>query len=95
MTTPAKVSSANGRRDAAPEVDSASLEVERALRSSSHCGLRKVQCKFSDGNATLSGEVMSYYLKQIAQTVVGRLPQVTHVNNQLRVVEFDNPQVDP
>ncbi len=38
---------------------------------------------------TLSGDVVSYYLKQIAQTIVGRLPQVQRVHNQLRVVASD------
>jgi osmotically-inducible protein OsmY len=47
-----------------------------------------------NGCVTLTGEVASYYLKQVAQTIVGRLPQVEQVNNELRVVGFDNVSAD-
>jgi osmotically-inducible protein OsmY len=87
--TPTKASSVTQRRIEAPPIDSMSLEVERALHGSSHCGLRGVRCRFADGSVTLSGDVVSYYLKQIAQTIVGSLPQVQRVYNQLRVVGLD------
>ena len=89
MTTPTEASSATRRYNEVPPIDSMSLEVERALHGSSHCGLRGVRCQFVDGSVTLSGVVVSYYLKQIAQTIVGRLPHVRRVHNQLRVVGFD------
>ncbi len=94
MTTPTKASSATPRHSEVLPIDSMSLEVERALHGSSHCGLRRVRCQFVDGSVTLSGVVVSYYLKQIAQTIVGRLPQVRRVYNQLRVVGFDKKHLD-
>ncbi len=66
--------------------EQACREVELILRSSSHCELRQVTCRFSGGTATLSGQVSSYYLKQVAQTIVRQLPQVQNVDNRLRVV---------
>ena len=85
MTPHAGTSSTGGRRSDSPAVDSVSREVERALHSSSHCGLRSVRCTYVDGRVTLKGEVASYYLKQVAQTIVGRLANVLNVDNQLRV----------
>ncbi len=61
-------------------------EVELILRGSSHCELRQVTCEFSAGTAMLTGQVSSYYLKQVAQTIVRQLPQVSRVENRLRVV---------
>lgn len=61
-------------------------EVELILRTSSHCELRQVTCRFTGGTATLTGRVSSYYLKQVAQTIVCQLLQVQRVDNQLRVV---------
>lgn len=89
MTTPAEASSADSRRGDALSIDSLHLEVERALRGSSHCGLRKVRCKCANGTVTLSGEVASFYLKAIAQTIVGRITRVSNIDNQLHVASFD------
>ena len=90
MTTHADAPSIGGRRSDPKAVDSASREVERALHSSSHCGLRTVRCTYIDGRVTLNGEVASFYLKQIAQTIVGRLANVLSVDNQLRVCGRDS-----
>ena len=62
-------------------------EVEFLLRGSSHCELRQVTCRFADGVATLSGQVSSYYLKAIAQTIVRNHPAVTRVINRLHVTD--------
>ncbi len=86
MTTPAKPTLVAQLQSSKAPVDTLGREVERALHGSSHCGLRAVRCHFTDGSVTLSGEVASYYLKQIAQTIVGRLPYVQRVHNQLCVV---------
>ena len=85
MTIPAQAFSADGRPSDTPPVDANRQEVERVLRGSSHCGLRTVRCQYVDGRVTLNGEVASYYLKQVAQTIVGRLANVSSVDNQLLV----------
>lgn len=94
MTTHTEESSAGGRRSDPPPVESVSKEVQRALRCSSHCGLHSLRCNCVKGHVTLSGEVASYYLKQIAQTIVGRLASVSSVDNQLRVVGRDANRFD-
>jgi osmotically-inducible protein OsmY len=94
MTAHTKPSSASGRRDGPPPIESMSVQIERALHGSSHVGLRNVRCKFADGVVTLSGMVVSYYLKQVAQTIVGRLPQVRQVHNEVHVARHDGRSRD-
>jgi hypothetical protein len=89
MTAYAEPSSASGRRDGPPPIESMSVQIERVLHGSSHVGLRTVRCAFADGAVTLSGTVMSYYLKQVAQTIVGRQPEVRQVFNELHVARDD------
>lgn len=44
-----------------------------------------VTCEFHDGVVTLDGRVRSFYLKQVAQTIVGKLERVEQVVNNLVV----------
>jgi osmotically-inducible protein OsmY len=80
---------ASGRLADPPPADQACQEVERALRGSSHSGLRQVRCRYVDGCVVLSGSVASYYLKQIAQTIVSRFGHVKAIDNQLHVTRRD------
>jgi len=63
--------------------------VEGAARAryldSGYAILRTVRCDFHEGVLTLRGHVPSYYLKQIAQTLVGQLDHVELVENRLEV----------
>jgi osmotically-inducible protein OsmY len=88
MPTHAKSSAGEGQVSASEE-DTLSRDVQQALRCSSHVGLRAVRCTSAGGHVTLTGDVASYYLKQIAQTIVGRVKNVESVNNQLVVVTRD------
>ncbi|MHB8866545.1 MAG: BON domain-containing protein [Pirellulaceae bacterium] len=94
MTAYTKPSSASARRDGPPPLESMSLQIERVLHGSSHVGLRNVRCKFADGVVILNGMVVSYYLKQVAQTIVGRQPQVRQVQNELQVARSDRRSSD-
>ncbi len=94
MTSHADAVSPGTRHTDVPPVDSVSDEAVRALHGSSHCGLRYVQCTYADGCVTLSGEVASYYLKQVAQTIVGKQANVSNVDNQLRVVGTEANRFD-
>jgi osmotically-inducible protein OsmY len=85
MPAHTKPPSVSARRGGASPAESVGLEVERALRNSSHSGLRHVRCKYVDGNVTLTGEVPSFYLKQVAQTIVRQFSQVRRVSNELAV----------
>jgi len=60
--------------------------AERRLRQSPYIELRRISCCVREGVLTLFGSVPSYYLKQMAQNVVGRLPGVQGVENCLEVV---------
>jgi osmotically-inducible protein OsmY len=103
MTMQVQPTTARGGRDGPACVDargavdrreSVSEDVERVLRGSSHFGLRRIRCKYVDGVATLTGDVSSYYLKQVAQTIVGQLPQVRQVKNEIRVVGIIPTRLD-
>lgn len=65
-----------------PSVEAA----ERRLRQSPYIELRRISCSVREGVLTLFGSVPSYYLKQMAQNVVGRLPGVREIENCLEVV---------
>ncbi len=65
--------------------DSPSCPVTDALRSSRYTGLTRVQCEFRAGQATLQGEVSSFYLKQLAQEIAKRVQGVEVVQNRLTV----------
>ncbi len=59
--------------------------AQTRLRQSSYCELRRVRCDFHEGVLTLRGRLPSYYLKQIAQTVVREIDEVDIVVNQVEV----------
>jgi len=62
--------------------------VERRLSRSPYMELRYISCDVREGVLTLLGRVPSYYLKQLAQSIVGSLPGVQRIDNQLEVVVF-------
>jgi osmotically-inducible protein OsmY len=62
-----------------------SSRVERALQMSGYADLRGLRCDSEDGVITLRGRVRSFFLKQMAQTVVARVEGVTGINNSLQV----------
>jgi osmotically-inducible protein OsmY len=59
--------------------------VEIRLRETSHSSLAVVTCDCEDGIVTLRGDVPSFYLKQLAQSVARRTPGVGQVVNHIRV----------
>ena len=63
----------------------AQISVE--LGNSSYRAVRRVGCEFRDGTLTLRGQVPSYFLKQIAQTIVRRgLHASVRIDNRVEVV---------
>ena len=66
-------------------VDPADL-AERALRNSPYLALRNVACEYGGGVLTLRGRLPTYYLKQVAQAVVGRIDGVRQIVNDIEVV---------
>lgn len=59
--------------------------AERRLENSGYSVLKRVQCRFDAGTLTLSGRVPSFYMKQVAQTLVMSLQSVQFVDNRLDV----------
>lgn len=80
------VADIGGREDIPPEMDAAIADAaESRLRGSSYSAVRHVKCEFHEGTLTLHGSVPSYYLKQIAQTLVCGTAGVAQVRNWLHV----------
>jgi len=59
--------------------------AEARLHRSQYVELRAVSCQFHEGVLTLRGQVPSYYLKQMAQSLVDSIPGVLQLDNQLEV----------
>jgi osmotically-inducible protein OsmY len=57
------------------------------LRGSQYLDLRAVECSYENGRLALDGQVPSYYLMQMARSLVSNLPGVERVDNRLEVVE--------
>jgi osmotically-inducible protein OsmY len=55
------------------------------LLGSSYFALRNVGCVYRDGVLTLRGSLPTYYLKQMAQSLVAETEGVTAVVNQIEV----------
>jgi len=59
--------------------------AEARLHRSKYIELRAISCEFDEGVLTLRGRVPSYYLKQMAQSLVDGIPGVAELDNQLEV----------
>lgn len=59
--------------------------VRRSLEDTGYRPLRCIDCRVSRGVVVLSGRVPSWYMKQVAQTVVQKIDAVDVVENRLQV----------
>jgi osmotically-inducible protein OsmY len=57
------------------------------LRESQYLDLRAVECSCEDGRLALKGQVPSYYLMQMASSLVSQVPGVERIENRLEVVQ--------
>ncbi len=60
-------------------------DVESRLSRSGYLALRDLDCEVVGGMVLLRGRVPSYYLKQLAQTVVGEVQGIGGVFNMIEV----------
>ncbi len=60
-------------------------EIEFQLQRSPYREVRNVVCSFANGLAVLDGEVTSFHLKQIAQTLLQNIDGVSQISNLLKV----------
>lgn len=65
-----------------------------ALQNSPYWAIRRVRCHFHEGQLTLHGQVPTFYLLQVAQELVCRLPGVEAVENRI-VVQPDTAAPAP
>jgi len=65
-------------------------KAQHLLAQSNYLALRRLRCEFHDGSLVLNGRVPTYYLKQVAQTIVRQLPGVQQIENRVDVAEFWN-----
>jgi osmotically-inducible protein OsmY len=84
-TSPIAVgSSSDGSRSG----DEIALAAASSLRAGPYPVLRNISCRCESGQLTLTGAVGSFYLKQIAQTIVARVPGVGRIDNRLEVLSY-------
>ena len=60
--------------------------AESQLRRSGHLPLSNIGCEFHQGVLILTGRLTTYYLKQMAQTVVAGLEEVEEIVNRIEVL---------
>ena len=56
------------------------------MRNSGYWELHGVSCHFHEGVATLKGRVSSFFLKQLAQSLVFPIDGVEEIHNRLEVI---------
>jgi osmotically-inducible protein OsmY len=61
-------------------------QAKQRLGGTSYQFLRFVDCCFQNGVLTLRGRVPSFYLKQMAQSVLANLEGVDRIDNRVDVV---------
>ena len=74
------------------EKQAVQAEAQSRLRKSGYHELHIVSCEFHEGVLTLRGQVSTFHLKQVAQTIVRRLEGVGEINNRLEVAVQQCPQ---
>lgn len=62
-----------------------SARIEERLQHGPYLTLRSVHCDLLGGTAVLRGQVPTYYLKQVAQTLAAQVEGVTAIVNRITV----------
>ena len=68
-----------------PEQQRIGETVQRCLDDSGYAQLSNVACRCCAGTVVLTGQVTSFYMKQIAQTIARQVDGVQRVDNLLEV----------
>ncbi len=72
-----------------PLSEEQSAAIQRRLRTGGSLSLRQIECEFCDGLVVLRGRVSTYYVKQLAQSLLLADPAVERVENLIEVVAAD------
>ena len=73
-------------KECSPRCANITHEARIQLRRSSYLAMRGVSCEVQAGTARLHGRLSTYFLKQVAQTIVAGVEGVRMVANQIEVV---------
>lgn len=63
--------------------------VRELFTQSSYAQLKRIHCDFEKGVLVLKGELPTYFLKQIAQSLATHAPGVRTISNRILVVDPD------
>jgi hypothetical protein len=93
MVTQSSNSLAAERSDDLPWVPDTRLRLAalQLLHASNYATLRRLQCEVAEAVVSVHGVVPSYYLKQMAQTVIQQLDAIQGIKNlvEVRATEWD------
>lgn len=67
------------------EDDDLRIAAMKRLQSSGYAVLRRLQCEVTEGVVIVHGVVASYFLKQMAQTLIQQLDGIQRVTNLVEV----------
>jgi osmotically-inducible protein OsmY len=78
----------DGSSNSAGDVRARRIEkaVASRLRRNGYQAMRNITCFYRNGRLTLRGCVATYYLKQLAQTVVADIEGVETISNEIEVI---------
>jgi osmotically-inducible protein OsmY len=80
-----------GERKSSTRKPSVLAAATSRLRKSDYHELHLISCAFHEGVLTLRGRVSTFYLKQVAQTLIASLEGVERINNRLEVAARSVP----
>jgi osmotically-inducible protein OsmY len=75
--------------DAEIAKDDVQSRAQASLRACPHREVQKTTCLFNKGVMLLQGDVSSFHLKQIAQTILMNVEGVRHIVNTIQVHAAD------
>ena len=84
--SPATEAPERNRNGGSPVANRVAHQARERLGNTSYHFLRFVDCCFDDGVLTLRGRVPSFYLKQMAQSVLANIEGVDRIDNRVDVV---------
>ncbi len=80
--------------DSQTRSDDVQARAQASLRACPYREVRKTTCLLHKGVLLLRGDVSSFYMKQIAQTVLMNVEGVKHIVNSIHVHNADWPTAD-
>jgi hypothetical protein len=72
-------------RNSIQEKEAVLAEVQLRFYRSPYQELRDITCDFQEGVLTLRGRVPSYFLKQIAQSIIFSMERIGEIRNRLEI----------